>query len=293
MAKFIEIAGFEEPGARLYIDYSERQLMHIREPQKGIFIAESAGVIERALEAGYQPVSILTTREVVAGEAAGVIGRCGEIPVYLASQELFSHVRGFLLTRGVLCAFYRRQLPSVQEVCSGAGRIAVLEEVENPVNMGSIFRSAAALGVDAVLLTESCTDPLYRRAERVSMGTVFQVPWTYISRETLEGEKADGKLRRSRKEAPWPGAGMAFLKEQDFKTVAMALTDKSLPVDAPVLKREKKLAVFMGSEGYGLAQETIDACDFTVRIPMYHGVDSLNVAAASAVAFWELRRREG
>lgn len=298
---FIEIESFDEPGIEIYIDLSERQLCHILEPAEGYFIAESAYVIERALNAGFEPVSMLSSREVAQGEAAKVVEMCSRsspaFPVYIAPAQLLSRVKGFLLTRGVLCAMKRKPLPSVYRQCCKAKRIAVLEDVMNPVNVGSIFRSAAALGVDAVLLTEGCTDPLYRRAERVSMGTVFQIPWTYISWDSLRRREnnADfsmqmqGDFRQRHKKEAWPLDGIAFLQDLGFQTVAMALTDQSLSLADPVLKQADKLAIVMGSEGYGLRQETIDACSYTVKIPMAHGVDSLNVAAASAVAFWELR----
>ena len=231
-------------------------------------------VIERALNAGYEPLSFLVETKHVEGEAADVIGRCGNIPVYTAEFDVLTKLTGFPLTRGVLCAMRRRPLPKAEMLCRGAERVAVLENVMNPANIGSIFRSAAALGMDAVLLTPGCSDPLYRRAARVSMGTVFQVPWTFFDED----------------EESWPGKGMDVLKKMGFQTAAMALCDDSIGIDALELKKAEKLAVVLGTEGDGLASETIADCDYTVRIPMAGGVDSLNVAAASAVAFWELRR---
>ena len=235
-----------------------------------MFIAESPKVIMRALDAGCQPVSLLVERNHVNEEAREAIERCGDVPVFTAPLEVLTQLTGFQLTRGMLCAMLRPKLPSVAEVLAGAKRIAVLENVQNPTNVGAIFRSAAALGMDAVLLTPACTNPLYRRSCRVSMGTVFQVPWTYLPQ--------------------WP-EGLETLKELGFKTAAMALSDDSVTIEDPVLMAEEKLAIILGTEGDGLAETTISDCDYTVRIPMYHGVDSLNVAAASAVAFWQLRSR--
>ena len=230
-------------------------------------------MIGRALDAGCVPVSLLLERKHVEGQGKEIISRCGEIPVYTAEFDVLTKLTGFKLTRGMLCAMYRPGLPCVGEVCRGARRIAVLENVMNPTNIGAIFRSAAALNMDAVLLTPACSNPLYRRAIRVSMGTVFQVPWTFF-----EGTE-------------WPQPGMELLRRLGFKTAAMALSDDSVKIDDPRLMAEDKLALILGTEGDGLAEETIADCDYTVRIPMSHGVDSLNVAAASAVAFWQLGRR--
>ena len=275
MPNIIEITDFEAPELDVYARLTENQLVNRADPENGLFIAESPVVIERALDGGCVPVSMLMERKHVEGQARDVIARCGDIPVYTSDLAVLTKLTGFALTRGVLCAMRRPRKKSVEEVCSGAKRIAVLENVMNPTNVGAIFRSAAALGMDAVVLTPACSDPLYRRAVRVSMGTVFQIPWTYIGEET----------------ADWPGPGMKRLAALGFRTAAMALQEDSLSIDDPRLKAEDKLAVVLGTEGDGLADATIAACDYTVRIPMFHGVDSLNVAAASAVAFWELRRR--
>ena len=231
--------------------------------------------MERALYAGYVPVSLLLERKHIAGQAKDLIARCDGIPVYTADFEVLTRLTGFQLTRGVLCAMHRPPLPSVEEVCAGARRIAILENVMNPTNVGAIFRSAAALNMDAVLLTPACSNPLYRRAIRVSMGTVFQIPWTFLGDETTS----------------WPSEGLRLLKSLGFRTAAMALNDRSIPIDDPQLMTEQKLAILLGTEGDGLASGTIAECDYTVRIPMSHGVDSLNVAAASAVAFWQLGSR--
>jgi tRNA G18 (ribose-2'-O)-methylase SpoU len=240
-----------------------------------MFIAESPKVIHRALDGGCQPVSLLMERKDIDGSAKEVIARCGDIPVFTADEELLCNLTGYHLTRGVLCAMRRPQLPEPKELLQNVNRVAILENVMNPTNVGAIFRSAAALGMDAVLLTPGCSNPLYRRSARVSMGTVFQIPWTYIGEDS----------------ADWPEKGMALLKELGFKTAALALTDDSVSIDDPALLAEEKLAVILGSEGDGLTEHTIASSDYTVKIPMYHGVDSLNVAAASAVAFWELRKR--
>lgn len=272
MSNIIEITDFEAPELDVFARLTENQLINRHEPEKGIFIAESPKVVERALDAGYTPVSLLLEKKHVEGQARDVIARCGDIPVYTAEFDVLTKLTGFQLTRGVLCAMRRKALPTVEEICAGARRIAILENVMNPTNVGAIFRSAAALNMDALLLTPACSNPLYRRAIRVSMGTVFQIPWTYLGSE----------------EAEWPNVGMQLLKSLGFKTAAMALSDNSIPIDAPELLSEEKLAVILGTEGDGLASETIVHCDYTVRIPMSHGVDSLNVAAASAVAFWQL-----
>ena len=275
-SNIIEITDFQAPELDVYARLSENQLLNRCEPEKGMFIAESPRVIERALDAGYRPVSCLVEKRHIEGEAKEIIRRCGEIgnvPVYTAEFDVLTQLTGFKLTRGMLCAMYRTPLPKVQAVCSGASRIAILENVVNPTNVGAIFRSAAALGIDAVLLTYDSSDPLYRRAVRVSMGTVFQIPWTFFEKDA------------------WPEKGIRLLRELGFRTAAMALRDDSVSIDNPQLLAEEKLAVILGTEGDGLASSTIADCDYTVRIPMSHGVDSLNVAAASAVAFWELGRK--
>lgn len=268
MADIIEITDLESPELDVYARLNETQLRHLYEPKPGIFIAESPRVIERALDAGCVPISCLCEQRHIEGAAEDILSRCGEIPVYTAEYEVLTKLTGFALTRGMLCAMYRPKLPTVQEVCQNAHRIAVLENVVNPTNIGAIFRSAAALSMDAVLLTPACSDPLYRRAIRVSMGTVFQIPWTYLDQDGLDS-----------------------IRKMGFKTAAMALRDDSVSIDDPALEKEEKLAIVLGTEGDGLASSTIEGCDYTVRIPMACGVDSLNVAAASAVAFWQLRRR--
>jgi len=265
----IEITDFHAPELDVYARLTEAQLLNRFEPAKGMFIAESPKVIMRALDAGCVPVSILVERSRMVGESLDVINRCEGVPVYTADLDVLTQLTGYQLTRGLLCAMRRPKLPTVETVLTNARRVAVLEDVQNPTNVGAIFRSAAALGMDAVLLTPACSNPLYRRSCRVSMGTVFQVPWTYMEENWIENLRSHG-----------------------FKTAAMALSDDSVSIDDPVLRREEKLAVVLGTEGDGLAAVTIQDCDYTVKIPMYHGVDSLNVAAASAVAFWELRARE-
>ena len=270
MANVIEITDFSAPELDVYARLTEAQLLNRFEPAKGMFIAESPKVIHRALDGGYEPVSLLMERKDITGAAREVIARCPGVPVYTADEELLCNLTGYHLTRGVLCAMRRPGLPTVEDICAGAARIVVLENVQNPTNVGAIFRSAAALGMDAVLLTPGCSDPLYRRASRVSMGTVFQVPWTYIP-------KGD-----------WAENSMETLKKLGFLTAAMALSDRSVSIADPALSQEEKLAIILGTEGDGLAASTIAACDYTVKIPMSHGVDSLNVAAASAVAFWQL-----
>ena len=266
----IKITDFSDPHLDVYARYTENQLLNRHEPEKGIFIAESPKVIERALDAGCVPISFLMEEKHVEGEGRELIRRCSRIPVYAAEFSVLTRLTGFALTRGMLCAMYRPPLPSVQEVCRGKKRIAVLERVVNPTNVGAIFRSAAALGMEGVLLTAGCSNPLYRRAIRVSMGTVFQIPWTFLE------------------EASWPEEGILKLRTMGFKTAAMALKEDSVRMDDPILKSEERLAVILGTEGDGLAGDTLADCDYMVRIPMFHGVDSLNVAAASAVAFWEL-----
>ena len=268
MPNLFPITDFADPALDVYARLTENQLMNREDLSQGLFIAESPKVIERALNAGYVPVSFLMEPRHVETQARDILARCGEVPVYTAPLDVLKQLTGFPLTRGMLCAMRRRPLPAVETVCAGAKRVAVLEDVMNPTNVGAIFRSAAALGIDAVLLTQACSDPLYRRAIRVSMGTVFQVPWAYVPED-------------------WP----ALLRAQGFRTAAMALRDDSVRLDDPRLMQAEKLAVVMGTEGDGLADATIAACDFTVRIPMHHGVDSLNVAAASAVAFYQLGRR--
>ena len=275
MPNIIEITDFSAPELDVYARLTEAQLMNRFEPEKALFIAESPKVILRALDAGYEPVSLLMEHRHIEGQAAEVIERCPGIPVYTSTLDVLTKLTGFQLTRGVLCAMRRPKLPTVEETLAGARRIAILENVMNPTNVGAIFRSAAALGMDAVLLTPGCSDPLYRRSARVSMGTVFQIPWTFIGEEMSQ----------------WPGEGMETLRKLGFQTAAMALRDDSLSIDDPRLLEVEKLAVILGSEGDGLTDGTLADCDYTVRIPMYHGVDSLNVAAASAVAFWELRAR--
>ena len=276
MANIIEITDFLAPELDVYARLTEVQLLNREYPEKGLFIAESPKVIERALNAGCFPVSILVEKKHIEGEAKEIIARCPDIPVYTAEFDVLTQLTGFKLTRGMLCAMRRPKLPTVEEVCSGARRIAILENVMNPTNIGAIFRSAAALNIDAVLLPPACSNPLYRRAIRVSMGTVFQIPWTFLGGD----------------EASWPGSGMQTLKEMGFKTAAMALSDDSVTIRDSRLLAEEKLAIILGTEGDGLADETIAQCDYTVRIPMSHGVDSLNVAAASAVAFYQLSQTE-
>ena len=272
MPNIIEITDFNAPELDVYARLSEAQLLNRFEPEKGLFIAESPKVIERALDAGYVPVSILVERKHIDGQAQPIIARCGDIPVYTAEFDILTQLTGFQLTRGMLCVIHRSPLPSVADVCKNARRIAILENVMNPTNVGAIFRSAAALNMDAVLLTPACSNPLYRRSIRVSMGTVFQVPWTFIGKDAGE----------------WPQTGIAMLKEFGFKTAAMALSDRSVSINDAQLLSEDKLAIVLGTEGDGLSDQTIADCDYTVKIPMSHGVDSLNVAAASAVAFWQL-----
>ena len=281
MPNIIEITDFNAPELDIYARLNENQLVNRADPDNGLFIAESPKVIERALNAGYVPVSLLLEEKHIEGEARDIINRCGDIPVYTAELDVLTQLTGFQLTRGVLCAMRRPKLPSVEEVCAGARRIAVLENVMNPTNVGAIFRSAAALNMDAVLLTSACSNPLYRRASRVSMGTVFQIPWTYLP--TIPEKIESGKH---------PKSDLSVLKKLGFKTAAMALCDDSVNIDNPQLMAEEKLAIILGTEGDGLASCTIADCDYTVCIPMSHNVDSLNVAAASAVAFWQLGNRQ-
>lgn len=275
MPNIIELTDFSAPELDAYARLTENQLRNRLEPEKGIFIAESPKVIARALAAGYQPLSFLMEPRHIAGDAAPLLARCPDTPVYTAGRAMLEQLTGFALTRGVLCAMRRPLLPTVEQVCQNARRIAVLEGIVDSTNIGAIFRSAAALNMDAVLLTPTCCDPLCRRAVRVSMGTVFQVPWARIGTTP----------------ADWPENGMAQLHRLGYKTAAMALEKNSVNVDDPALMAEDKLAVILGTEGDGLAPGTIARCDYTVCIPMSHGVDSLNVAAASAVAFWQLGNR--
>jgi len=276
MAKLIEITSLDLPELGVFTRLTEAQLRNRLEPEKGIFIAESPKVIARALEAGYQPLSLLMERKHLEGQGRDIMERCGDIPVYTGDNDLLAALTGYQVNRGILCAMRRPVLPTVEELCAGARRVAVLEGIVDSTNVGAIFRSAAALHMDAVLVTPTCCDPLYRRAVRVSMGTVFQIPWTRI------GDSP----------ADWPEKGLSRLNELGFKTAAMALSDNSVSIDDPALMAEDKLAIVLGTEGDGLSHTTIAHCDYTVRIPMSHGVDSLNVAAASAVAFWQLRTRE-
>lgn len=306
MINIIEIKNLDAPELQIYYNLNEAQLFHYFEPKPGIFIAESPKVIERALDAGCVPMSFLMEKKHVKTQAKEILARCEklqsqdikqtdkmeaengnssmaaehdipvctaecEIPVYMAEIEVLAKITGYQLTRGMLCAMYRPELSSVEQLCKNARRVAILENVVNPTNVGAIFRSAAALGMDAVLLTPACADPLYRRASRVSMGTVFQIPWTYFD-----------------KNACWPDGAMDVLHKLGYKTAAMALRDDSVSIDDEKMMAEEKLAIVLGTEGDGLADHTIADCDYTVKIPMTHGVDSLNVAAASAVAFWQL-----
>lgn len=306
MINIIEIKDLDAPELQIYYNLNEAQLFHYFEPKPGIFIAESPKVIKRALDAGCVPMSFLMEKKHVKTQAKEILARCEklqsqdikqtdkmeaengnssmaaehdipvctaecEIPVYIAEIEVLAKITGYQLTRGMLCAMYRPTLPSVEQICKNARRVAILENVVNPTNVGAIFRSAAALGMDAVLLTSACADPLYRRASRVSMGTVFQIPWTYFD-----------------KNACWPDGAMDVLHKLRYKTAAMALRDDSVSIDDEKMMAEEKLAIVLGTEGDGLADHTIADCDYTVKIPMTHGVDSLNVAAASAVAFWQL-----
>ena len=284
MAQIIQIERFSSPVLDIYIRSKETQLLHRPAHQRGLFIAESPIVIERALAAGYVPESLLM-EDTQAGEPVGkkMMELCGDIPVYTAPLEVLKQMTGFSMTRGMLCAMYRNDLLSVEEICQNACRIAVLEDVVNPTNVGAIMRSAAALNMDAVLLTPDCSDPLYRRAIRVSMGTVFQIPWTFIQ---------DNNEMRCQREILWPRQAITELREMGYKTAALALTDDSVGIDNPELMQEEKLAIILGTEGEGLMDRTIEMCDYSVKIPMSHDVDSLNVAAASAVAFWQLGKKQ-
>lgn len=275
MSNIIEISDFSSPNLDVFARLTETQLRNRKEPEKGIFIAESPKVIRIALDEGCKPISLLVERKQISGQAQDIIARCGDIPVYTADDNLLAGLTGFQMNRGVLCAMHRPQLPSVEELCVGARRVAILEGISDSTNVGAIFRSAAALNIDAVLVTSTCSDPLCRRAVRVSMGTILQVPWTRIGNGSFE----------------WPHPGIKRLQKMGFKTVAMALSDSAVSIDHPELMAEDKLAIILGTEGYGLAPSTIADCDYTACIPMSHNVDSLNVAAASAVAFWQLRTR--
>ena len=269
MNNIIEITDFLAPELDVYARLTENQLLNREFPEKGLFIAESPKVIERALDAGYEPVSCLMEKKHIDGEGKGILERMKDVPVFTAEFDILTQLTGFKLTRGMLCAMKRKSLPDPRELCENKSRIVILDKVMNPTNVGAIIRSAAALGMDAVLLTPGCSDPLYRRAARVSMGTVFQIDWTFLNSDSLDEIKALG-----------------------FKTAAMALKDNSLSISDPRLTDKKKLAIIMGTEGDGLSDETLSQCDYTVKIPMYHGVDSLNVAAASAVAFYQLGNKQ-
>lgn len=272
MPNIIEITDFEAPELDIYARLTEVQLLNRHEPEKGLFIAESPKVIERAFDAGCIPVSCLVERKHIEGQAKDIIAKCNDVPVYTADFSVLTQLTGFQLTRGMLCAMQRPPLAEVETICANARRIAVLENVMNPTNVGAIFRSAAALNIDAILLTPACSNPFYRRASRVSMGTVFQIPWTFLQKEASDGTKSY----------------IQQLHQLGFKTAAMALSDNAVSIDNPELMAEEKLAIILGTEGEGLEDSTISDCDYTVCIPMSHGVDSLNVAAASAVAFWQL-----
>ena len=273
MSQIIHITDFSDPALDVFARLTEAQLRNKLEPEKGIFIAESAKVIRTALQAGYEPLSMLMENKHVEGQGAELIAMCPDTPIYVADAAILEQLTGYKVTRGVLCAMRRKPPRTVEEVCANAKRIAILEGIVDTTNIGAIFRSAAALGMDAVLVTPTCGDPLYRRAVRVSMGTVFQIPWARI------GDCP----------ADWPEKGMELLHNMGFKTAALALTDRSVSIEDPALAAEEKLAVILGTEGDGLMASTIDAADYTVKIPMAHGVDSLNVGNAAAVAFWELR----
>ena len=321
MPVYSELTDFDDPRLDVFARLNENQLRHYYEPNGGLFIAESPKVTERALGAGCVPVAALVERSQAEGEAAEVLERLGDIPVFIGVSDAIRKLTNIPMTRGILTCFKRPELPTVESICLGKRRIAVLENVTNPTNVGAIFRSAAALGMEAVLLNYACSDPLYRRASRVSMGTVFQIPWTYVENteaslhkktrlerwqeeraSILSGETSEQATDCAKQSSELPDSGseqaedreqtsyVALLQKLGFKTVAMALTDRSVSIDDPNVCAEEKLAVILGAEGDGLTQETIDACDYTVRIPMSHGVDSLNVAAASAVAFWQLGR---
>lgn len=270
----IKITNLNDPQLDIYARLSEGQLLHLYEPEEGIFIAESPMVIQTALNAGYEPLSFLVEDQHIHTKANDILEQYPDLPVYTGSYEVLKQLTGFALTRGMLCAMRRHALPSLEDICSDSKRIVILENVMNPTNVGAIFRSAAALNMDGILLTKGCSDPLYRRSVRVSMGTVFQIPWTFVDSN-----------------ASWPQNIIKRLKKLGYRTVAMALTEQSVSIDDKQLLSEEKLAIILGTEGNGLCKETISSCDYTAKIPMAHGVDSLNVAAASAVAFWQLSRK--
>ena len=276
MVNIIEISNLNLPELAVYAELSEGQLLNRHEPEKGLFIAESPKVVLRALDAGYEPVSLLMENRLLTAEdeTGEILQKCGDIPVYTAEFDVLTQITGFKLTRGMLCAMHRKPLPSPEEICRNASRIAILEDVMNPTNVGAIFRSAAALHMDAVLLTPFCSNPLYRRAIRVSMGNVFLIPWTFLDEKYVS----------------WKENGVEYLHSLGFATASMAISDDSVSISDLALKREEKLAIILGTEGDGLSEKTIADSDYTVKIPMSPGVDSLNVAAASAVAFWELTR---
>lgn len=276
MARYIPVSDLKSPALEVFTDLKDSRKRDRIEEEKGIFIAESQTVVEVALKSGYEPISILTEEKKIVPSVQRVIDSCGDVPVYLAAHEEFATLTGFELTRGMLCAMKRKPLPDANALLEGAKRVAVLEDVTDATNMGAILRSAAALGIDAVLLTPGCCDPYCRRSLRVSMGTALQIPWTRIGKTVSD----------------WPHPGLDFLHEKGFATAAMALREDSEPMDAPILKTHERLAILLGTEGTGLSDETIRNCTHTVLIPMLHDVDSLNVAAASAVAFWELRDRK-
>ena len=269
----IPITDFDDPQLDIYARRSEGQLLHFYEPKEGIFIAESPRVIQTAFDEGYEPISFLVEERHVKTQAKHILEQYPDIPAYTASYDVLKKLTGFVMARGMLCAMHRKKLPSLTDVCKNTNRIVILENVMNPTNVGAIFRSAAALNMDAILLTKGCSDPLYRRSVRVSMGTVFQTPWTWIGSDASQ----------------WPRPGLERLKELGFRTAALALDSRAISIEDPRLMAEDKLALVLGTEGDGLAPATVAGCDDTVCIPMGHGVDSLNVAAASAVAFWQLR----
>ena len=271
---FIPVTVLNDPALDLYARRTERELLRYNEPMPGLFVVESPVVIERAIDGGYEPVSLLVDESKIEIAAVKIIEKCRNVPIYTAKTELLENLTGFPLTRGAQGIFKRKEYPKISDVICGTRRVVILEDVENPTNVGAIFRSAAALNVDAVLLTQGCADPLYRRAARVSMGTVFQIPWTYFGKNDLQ----------------WPAEALEYLKNKDFISVAMALEEDSVSVDDERLSGAKRLAILLGAEGTGLNAQTVTLCDMTVCIPMSHGVDSLNVSAAGAVAFWAMCR---
>lgn len=297
MITIIPVSGPGLPDLEIFTHLNEAQLLHYYEPNYGLFIAESPNAVERALISGYEPVCALMEERCTDTLGAGILEQLQQrretIPVYTSTLKILTQITGYNLTRGILCAFRRRALPAVEEICQNASRIAVLENIENPTNVGAIVRSAAALGMDAVLFTPGCADPLQRRAIRVSVGTVFQIPWTFLgqTKKTYSWVREDCAEMNiyGFDEQSWPQRGMQQLNRLGFRTAAMCLDENSISVDDERLAAEPKLAVILGNEGDGLAKTTIASCDYTVKIPMAHGVDSLNVAAASAVIFWQLR----